>query len=248
MAVAGNPGRPHNGVLNNGIFDPIQGFDCNVWVQGMCGNGAPRMIGRFTSAVLTIRNATEAYMELDQRVPRYLDGEIQIAFVLERGMIDTDIFAEAMGYTRISRANRVNRSPRISVTFSVDATGDFYSTNDEGLFTRPYSNQLRGIGGNSIIYNPTEGRPQFAFDAACDAPTLGTGPDEQRYRSVVGRIKLLNCKIDSINTAFSGGRGVVPVQLQGVAEGYEYYREGLNTAQFSIGVNRFQDLFGPQGV
>lgn len=238
-------GRPHNGVLNNGIFDPIQGFDCNVWVQGMCGSGAPRMVGRFTSAVLTIRNATEAYMELDQRVPRYLDGEIQIAFVLERGMIDTDIFAESMGFTRISRANRINRSPRISVTFSVDGVGDTYSTDDEGLFSRRADR--RGADGNGIIYNPRD-RQQFQFDAQCDAPVLGSGPSEEQYRSVVGRIKLLNCKVDSVNTAFSGGRGVVPVQIQGVAEGYEYTRENLNTAEFSIGVSNFQDLFGPQGV
>lgn len=205
-------GLPHNGVLNNGILDPLQGYDANVWTQSMCDAGKPRLIGRYTSAVLTVRNATEAYMELDQRVPRYLDGEIQIAYVLERGLIDTAALAEAMGYSRISRAGRINRSPRISITFSLDAGGEKFTALDAGAWGS-------GRGGNGAFYNYPRGG---GLDEACDQPVLGTGEGEGDLRSVIGRIKLLNCKIDSFNLAMTGGRGVVPMQIQGVAEGYEY--------------------------
>jgi len=114
--MAGSVG---NNVLNIGGADPIQGYDVGVWVHD-AQNGNKLLLGQFTSIVVTIRNATEAYMEFGQRYPRYLDGEMQIAFVMEKGLLDLNAFQETFGFKRITRDKRFGRSPRFTVTFSAD--------------------------------------------------------------------------------------------------------------------------------
>lgn len=108
-----------NNVLNIGGADPVQGYDVGVWVRD-AQSGSPLLLGQFTSIVVTIRNATEAYMEFGQRYPRYLDGEMQIAFVMEKGLLDLNAFQETFGFKRITRDKRFGRSPRLTITFTVD--------------------------------------------------------------------------------------------------------------------------------
>lgn len=114
--MAGSVG---SGVLNIGGADPIQGYDVGVWVHDAQTNDK-LLLGQFTSIVVTIRNATEAYMEFGQRYPRYLDGEMQIAFVMEKGLLDLNAFQHTFGFKRITRDKRFGRSPRFTVTFSAD--------------------------------------------------------------------------------------------------------------------------------
>lgn len=106
--------------LNIGGADPIQGFDVGVWVNDVGRAGAAVLAGQFTSIVITVRNATEPYQEFGQRIPRYLDGEIQIAFVMEKGFLDVNVFQETMGYKRMSRLKRIGRSPRFDITFALN--------------------------------------------------------------------------------------------------------------------------------
>jgi hypothetical protein len=108
-----------NNVLNIGGADPVQGYDVGVWVRD-AQDGTQLLLGQFTSIVVTIRNATEAYMEFGQRYPRYLDGEMQIAFVMEKGLLDLNAFQETFGFKQITREKRFGRSPRLTITFSVD--------------------------------------------------------------------------------------------------------------------------------
>jgi hypothetical protein len=112
-------GSISSNTLNIGGADPIQGFDVGVWVHDT-GTKQPVMLGQFTSIVVTIRNATEAYMEFGQRYPRYLDGEFQIAFVMEKGLLDLNVFQQTFGFKYVSRTKRFGRSPRFDITFAVN--------------------------------------------------------------------------------------------------------------------------------
>lgn len=132
-------------IMDHGGPDPIQGFDVEVWVQDPStmqtngGNAIPSntsgpengglvLLGSFTSIVITIRNATEAYMELNQRMPRYLDGEVQIAWVMERGMIDLYTMKQTFGFESMVRSQRFNRSPRFTITFQMNTAGELRDT------------------------------------------------------------------------------------------------------------------------
>lgn len=107
--------------VNNAILDPMQGFDADVWVIDQA-TGSFDLVGRFTSIQITVRNATEPYLEMNQRVPRYLDGEFQIGWTLERGMLDARVLQQTFGYGNISRELRLNRGSRMQITFELHAT------------------------------------------------------------------------------------------------------------------------------
>lgn len=106
--------------VNNALLDPLQGFDVDVWVADQATGGV-NMIGRFTSLQLTVRDSTEPYLEFNQRVPRYLNGDVQIGFVLERGLIDTRLLQNIFGFNVLSREMRFNRGPRMQITFDINA-------------------------------------------------------------------------------------------------------------------------------
>jgi hypothetical protein len=107
-------------VVNNAGFDPLQGYDADVWVVDQ-GTGSFNLVGRFTSIQMVIRNATEPYMEYNQRFPRHLDGDIQIGWVMERGQLDARVFEQTFGLKTLGREIRVNRMPRFQITFQTKA-------------------------------------------------------------------------------------------------------------------------------
>lgn len=108
-------------VINNAALDPIQGFDADVWVLDQ-GTGSFNLVGRFTSIQVTVRNATEPYIEYNQRIPRQLDGEIQIGWVMERGQLDGRVLEQTFGIPVMSRELRLNRMPRFQITFAVSSS------------------------------------------------------------------------------------------------------------------------------
>lgn len=103
--------------------DPIQGFDVDCWVSD-ASDGTMILFGSFTSIVVTIRNATEAYLGLNERIPRYLDGEVQIAWVMEKGMLDVNVLKQSFGFSEMTRMIRFNRSPRFQITFNTNTYGE----------------------------------------------------------------------------------------------------------------------------
>lgn len=117
--------------------DPIQGHDCDVWIEdegnpsSNVGIGNKILLGSFNSAVITLRFSTEPYQTFKQRINRLLDGDIQIAFVLERGWIDTAVHAQTFGFLNIGRRFRINRSPRLTITLNVDSNGELPSSFQE---------------------------------------------------------------------------------------------------------------------
>lgn len=105
--------------VNFGGARPVQGFDVGLFWYDRASDSRV-MVGQATSMVITVRNATEAYLEFGQRYAAYLDGEIQIAYVIERGLIDLRVFQQTFGFKRMARDKRFGRSPRFDIVFSVN--------------------------------------------------------------------------------------------------------------------------------
>lgn len=124
--------------MNLDLKDPIQGFDVDVTVNSYApqgsGSGGQLLVGRFTSILVRVVNVTETYLELNQRIPRHLDGEINIVWQCERGMLDTKVLQDTFGFFGqggIKRDNtRIQRARRFTISFSVQvADGDFVDEN-----------------------------------------------------------------------------------------------------------------------
>jgi len=191
----------YGAAVNNALLDPLQGYDADVWALDQA-TGNYLLVGRFTSIQVTIRNATEPYMEFNQRVPRYLDGEIQIGWVLERGQLDTRILQQTFGVSAMTRELRLNRMPRLQITFEMNAT-ELDTVNSS---TQPDANSYqvdRGVIGNGELL-------------------LGSGPagyDQRRKAS--GQLMLTFCKVDSLTIGAMAGRSVIANRWEGLAEGIE---------------------------
>lgn len=196
MALYKEQYSPAGAAINNAIKDPMQGFDADVWVIDQA-TGNQLLVGRFTSLQLTIRNATEPYMEFNQRVPRMLDGEFQFGWVLERGMLDTRVLESTFGFTDIRREMRVSRSPRMVITFDLNAP----ELDESSLNNVDLRNQNMG-------------------------ELLVSGSDNtRRRRKSVGQYRLTYCKVDSMTIGAMAGRSVIAVRWEGLAEGVTYIDE-----------------------
>lgn len=130
--------------MNTGGPDPIQGFDAGVWVYD-AENNTQTLAGQFTSVVITVRNATEAYLEMGQRIPRYLDGEIQIAYVLEKGWLDINCLQQTFGLHGMTRSRRFGRSPRLKIVCAVRSVDEDVMN---GLVTKDLTAGAKGIQRN----------------------------------------------------------------------------------------------------
>ena len=193
--------------INNALLDPLQGFDADCWVMDQA-TGAYVLVGRFTSIQVTIRNATETYLELNQRIPRFLDGEIQIAFVLERGLLDTRVLEDTFGFNALVREFRLSRSPRMQITFELYApeldAGDA-STQVYGVSGAAEANSLARSGELSVT-----------------TPAVGTGSGSRGNRRARGQYRLTYAKVDTLTIGIMAGRTVIANRWEGVAEGIEY--------------------------
>jgi len=189
--------------VNNAILDPLQGFDADVYVVDQA-TGAYLLVGRFVSIQVTIRNATEPYMEFNQRVPRFLDGEFQIGWVLERGHLEHRVLEYTFGINTISRELRLNRSPRFQITFQIlapelDEDPQGYS----GLL-----NNSNPVGDNDTVIG--NGEIYFARKGA-----------KYQRRRASGQYVLTFCKVDSFSMGAMAGRSVIANRWEGLAEGIQ---------------------------
>jgi len=112
--------------LSSNTLDPIQGFDVEVTVSTFDGKSI--LAGRFTSILVRMVNVTETYLELNQRVPRHLDGEINIVWQMERGQLNMKVLEDTFGFfgassgqqMMISRIDKIKRARRFAIQFRVD--------------------------------------------------------------------------------------------------------------------------------
>ena len=189
--------NPYSAPVNNCGFDPLSGFDFEVFVQDTF-SGQRTFFGKFQSLTLSVRNATETYLELGQRIPKYLDGEIQIAWVLEQGLIDMQFISRTFGAREISRCQTLTRGPRFHITFDANAA------------------ELSGVP-EDVRYISERGFNASRATTSNDFPQVPGSPKEK------GRYEIQRCKVDSVSLGIMPGRRVAAVRWEGVAEGIKYF-------------------------
>lgn len=203
--------------VNNAGIDPFQGFDFEVWINDTY-TGKPAWFGKFQSFTWSIRNATESYLELGQRIPTYLDGEIQISWVLEQGLVDYAFAVRTFGLEQMRRDQFIERSPRFQISTSV---------NVPSLRLDAQGNKQR----NAEVSNLMGADPQTVFNRT----DYGTPPAFKKIGAipeVAGRYELQRCKVDSVSMGAVAGRRVAAVRWEGVAEGWSYVNNDEGPQQF----------------
>lgn len=200
---------------NNGIKDPFQGFDATLWMLNANGEMVNR--GFFTSVQLTFRNATEPYMEMSQRVPRYLDGDFQIGWVAQRGMLDVGVLEETMGFAAVSREARISRSPRFNLVVYINAPE---------LKEAAPGSANKGTAPGAAFANPNNIYQSTQASAGNYA------------RKAQGKIVLLNCKLDTFAVGIQSGQRVIANQWEGLSEGYQVITTEGSFATEEASLNR----------
>jgi hypothetical protein len=197
----------YGAAVNNAMLDPIQGFDVDVWAADQA-TGEYRLAGRFTSLQVTVRNATEPYLEFNQRSPRYLDGEFQIGWVLERGMLDSRVLEQTFGFSSITRELRLSRSPRMQIMFEFNAPELDQVSRGGATDNQETRNDTAGTFGNGEL------------NASSLANNQNLSTDDFR-RLASGKYMLSFCKVDSFTFGATAGRSVVANRWEGLAENIE---------------------------
>jgi len=201
--------------VNNTGLDPLQGFDFHVWVQDVC-TGKVAWFGLFQSLTLSIRDATETYLELGQRIPIHLNGEIQVAWVLEQGLVDIGFIERTFGVSQLRRDMYITRGPRFQISFDAYAgeLESFHQANTPGDLER----------------NSNVGYRQGADEYFTFAPESYAGNSASGYKHramAEGRYDILRAKVDSVSLGIMPGRRVAAVRWEGVAEGISFVKESV---------------------
>lgn len=187
--------NPFRAVVNNATLDPLAGFDVEVWCTDL-QTGQILDVGQFQSCTFTIRNATETYLPLGTRMPRYYDGEIQIAWVLERGKLSTNYLEAWFGTDDISADQYISRGPRFQITIDFNAVA--LADNADGTTYVTKS----GKNSSTNFFQPGKDNNYLI-----------------QQRSAKGQLHLTRCKLDSMSTGIMPGRRIIADRWEGVAEG-----------------------------
>jgi hypothetical protein len=178
---------------------PLSGYHFKVGVTNTEGKAI--WFGGFQSLTLSIRNATETYLTLGERLPMYLDGEIQIAWVLEKGLVDGNFLYNLFGTTDLSRCKCLPDTIRFIISFDTDCEG----LNYENLST------ANAFGQND--------REQLGVTGVVDG--VGIARNFQ--------VNLLYCKVDNLSIGLMPGRRVAAERWEGVAEGVRFVDKNVAT-------------------
>lgn len=155
------------------IKDPLQGYDIRVKVINIGTEGAQetkRLVGAFNSFMWRIVNQTEAYIQLNQRIPRMLDGEIIVVWSLDQGLVNPNVIENTFGKEFADafakgRNAIIPRQKRFHVV--VEAGSSTISSGGLGFGEDDFN-----VGGKDKIYNM---RVQLNY-ARCDTLTFGVAP------------------------------------------------------------------------
>lgn len=217
--------------VNNTGHDPLQGFDFNVWVQDTC-TGRLALFGQFQSLTLSIRNATETYLELGQRIPIHLDGEIQIAGVLEQGMVDFNFVHRVFGVPALRRDSYITRGPRFQISFDVNAPGLHHANQftGDGVFDRQNNGSAPGTKADPVQTARTKGLQSLHRMGSDEYFSFGQNmyAGGENYKpKAVGRYDIMRAKMDSVSMGLMPGRRVAALRYEFVAEGITFINESV---------------------
>lgn len=185
------------------LLDPFQGYDISVSVVTYDTKDT-KLEGSFTGFMCRIVNQTEAYLPLNQRIPRMLDGEIIVAWSLEQGHVNDDWvrstygknFADAIAKGR-TEGNVIPRQRRFKVQMStvtkhIDDIGEV-SFNNDGNTNASNTNKINKltltlhycrvdtgsfgvVAGRRVAASSWQGTAQ-SITSADDTATAVAGPD-----------------------------------------------------------------------
>lgn len=177
--------------------------------------GQIAFFGRFQSLTISIRDATETYLELGQRLPIYLNGEIQIAWVLEQGLVDMKFIVRTFGVDNIRRDQVVARGPRFHIAFDANAADKVRQTATASLELTEENAGLNSFDNTGATFRQGDASPLFTNYMPSGGPTNS------------GRYEMMRCKVDSVSLGIMPGRRVAAVRWEGVSEGISYVKESL---------------------
>lgn len=195
--------------VNNTGIDPLQGFDFEVWVLDVC-TGKIAWFGKFQSLTLSVRDATETYLELGQRIPIHLNGEIQVAWVLEQGMVDMGFLYRTFGVRSLRRDQFITRGPRFQISFDANAYEIEQQLTDEA----PVDGSVNREGGQAYRWGVEE---YSVFSPESYYPNS--------QATAKGRYDIMRAKVDSVSLGIMPGRRVAALRWEGVAEGISYINQ-----------------------
>ncbi len=176
-----------------------------------------------------MRDATETYLELGQRIPIYLNGEIQIAWVLEQGLLDMAFVARTFGITEIRRDKLVKRGPRFHIAFDANAFGRDNQTTSATSDTNR-SDRLGRVNFRDSFVSSIPGNNASLFSglAGTSNQVIGNVPASE------GRYELMRCKVDSVSLGIMPGRRVAAVRWEGVCEGITFVKDSIQDFQSQV--------------
>ena len=211
--------------VNNAGIDPMQGFDFECWAQDS-QSGAVAFFGRFQSLTLSVRDATETYLELGQRIPIYLNGEIQIAWVLEQGLVDMAFVHRTFGVRNIRRDQLVTRGPRFHIAFDANAADRL---NDVSEDASPTNTGAGGSDGTNTNANTGLLSSTNRLGAGNARTSTNLFSNSKGKPTNQGRYELMRCKVDSVSLGIMPGRRVAAVRWEGVSEGISFVNQTIQT-------------------
>jgi hypothetical protein len=211
--------------VNNIGLDPIQGFDIAAWVQDSA-SGQLALFGDFQSITLTIRDSTETYLPLGTRFPVYLNGEIQIAFVIEQGLVDMNFMQRTFGVQNMVREQLVTRGPRFQLTFDANAYELNKNYVDIASKTGAAQSEINYRTGGTT-FNQIVGGSNDKFVESSLVGSKSNSSYNGQVPLAQGRYELQRCKIDSLSVGIMPGRRVIAQRWEGVAEGIRFIPESL---------------------
>lgn len=195
--------------------------------------GRVAFFGRFQSLTVSIRDATETYLELGQRIPIYLNGEIQIAWVLEQGLVDMAFIVKTFGIENIRRDQVIARGPRFHIGFDANAADKVSSDVQSKAPTRAElqaTTGVRAFGADNRV-NALFNKSEYTLkDSKLSNASKYDSPQNQ------GRYEMMRCKVDSVSLGVMPGRRVAAVRWEGVSEGITYHLESIQTFKNNISV------------
>lgn len=188
-----------NGMGNEGLQDPLQGYDIKVSTASASGQGGTnQLVGAFTSLMFKIVNQTETYLPLNSRIPRMLDGEVIVVWSLEQGLVEMSVVANTFGGSFADsfakgRAYKIPRSSRFDIDFKMNAMIEQSATAVAGASAAVWEVGTAATGGPGFI------------------PADRAAANTDGYS-----IKL--CRVDTFSFGVAAGRHVVANAWQGTGQ------------------------------
>ncbi|SHN73155.1 hypothetical protein [Desulfitobacterium chlororespirans] len=126
----------------------LQGFDVSVTIVG---DNGPDLVGEYQEVEFTIKEDSESYLALGERIAEILDGQITIEGKLKRGHTQLDIINRIWGAKALKRGEKIPSAPRFAISFNVDAPGKGFSGKYRLLACKIDELAIKAQSGKNVV-------------------------------------------------------------------------------------------------